>query len=242
MGIFTEDRLLHHRAIILDFARNRAPFVIADMVDSFGLSGAIYSVRVSGNENATVKLNTLVSENNDNPELFSTYFIEHSVILTCIPDPGYKFDYWLINGERYYDSVITLSYSMFGQEINAQAIVSVDETFSSIVIGQIYIGQYDDGYIVLSNITNRYIEGIVYISNRLRNLNIHRVQFNIAPHSSMTLLESELPFNWSARDTLYFSDDTGVFAQFRLPDMSSCEILSRRPNGQHRVTRTENLG
>ena len=47
------------------------------------------------------------------------------MVIACVPDPGYKFDYWDINGEKFYEPAVTLYYNGAGS-INAMASVSTD--------------------------------------------------------------------------------------------------------------------
>ena len=229
-----EARLAEQRNRIVEFAERRAEYMILDMVESFGLNGATYGVRVNGHDNATVKLNTLISENNDKPELYSTYFTEHRVNISCVPDPGYKFDYWEINGVKFYEPTVTLSYNG-AANINAAVFVSIDDAFNSAVIDKIYTCA-DNSYIIISNITNREITvSGLYFSNSSRNLALHSLEnITLAPDSSLTV--ADLPFSLQAGCTLYISDSGGILQQFRLPDMSADEILARKPNGEYRVT------
>ena len=86
----------HERAVIRDFARNRAQYVIRDMHLTFGVPNEIYNVRVTGKDGASVRLNTLTLDGAGT--IRSGYFTAHSVMLSA---DSPNFDHWLINGERY---------------------------------------------------------------------------------------------------------------------------------------------
>ena len=121
----TRRALAAARESILEFAGVRVWYVIDEMIEFFNLSGSTYSVNVHGSENAEIRLNTLVSKNNEKPSLYSTYFVEHEVELVCVPDPGYRFDHWEIDGVKYYEPVLTLN-SSFGEKITASAVLSAE--------------------------------------------------------------------------------------------------------------------
>ena len=89
-------RLNNGRSAILNFARNRAQYVIRDMYRSFGLANEIYNVRVIGKDGASVRLNTLTLDGAGTIE--SSYFTAHSVRLSA---DSPRFDHWMINGVRY---------------------------------------------------------------------------------------------------------------------------------------------
>ena len=89
-------QLERERESIVRFAENRAEHVIDDMRRTFRLDGAIYYVRVTGRDGASVRLNTLSL--NGAGTIESSYFIEHSVKLSA---DAPNFSHWIINGVRY---------------------------------------------------------------------------------------------------------------------------------------------
>ncbi|MCL2099012.1 MAG: CotH kinase family protein [Oscillospiraceae bacterium] len=89
-------QLEKERAAILEFARNRAEYVIDDMRLSFDLEGGSYEVTVIGKPGADIKLNSL--EAAGAAVIYGSYFTEHSVILSA---ETHSFDHWLICGRRY---------------------------------------------------------------------------------------------------------------------------------------------
>jgi hypothetical protein len=104
-----------NRRSMLRFAESRAAVVISDMAQTLRIRNQTYSVNVRGAENAGVILNTL--RLNGAGDISSMYFTAHSVILKAEPHAGHVFDYWEINGEKYYSAEIILNADMAGGSI-----------------------------------------------------------------------------------------------------------------------------
>lgn len=93
----TNERQLEiERESILEFAGNREKYVRRDMALSFRLTDEVYTVSVTGKDDASVKLNTI--DLNGAGTIESCYFTAHSVKLSTDTQ---QFDYWLINGQKY---------------------------------------------------------------------------------------------------------------------------------------------
>jgi hypothetical protein len=97
-------QLERERLSILTYSEDRHAYMIADMENSFGLSGNVYSVSAVSKAGADIRLNTL--ERRGSGTIFSSYFIEHSVRLST---DSPEFDHWIINGEKFETREVILS-------------------------------------------------------------------------------------------------------------------------------------
>ena len=242
---------------ILRFAEGRGNFMIEDMAAAFRIDRSdIYYVAVNGNENAAITLNTLKADGAE--QLKSCYFEEHSVKLKAEPHIGYSFDYWEINGQKYYDAEIILNtrYAANSQ-INAILFVKSDETYQFPVINIIRLDD-DFDYIELYNpSSNEFTVENLFLSNDKKELQKFRIESMKFPPESFagyyganyqgdeTVILRVFDFKIQKGETIYLSDINGSILQevkiTKNININENEIIKRLPDGSYRIFKDSNL-
>lgn len=237
---------------ILRFAEGRRDIVIADMAESLRLeSDEIYYVSATGCENAKIILNTLAADGN--AKLNSCYFTQHSAILKAIPDPGYAFDFWEVNGEKFYDYEVILSIKLaVNNNINAVLHVKDDEAYKSIVISTVRLDQ-DHDFIELHNPgASEYSVGNLFLSNDRNDLQKFKIENAVFPartflgyygSNAEDKADSGYIFDFKIQkgDTIYLSDAYGNILQELAitKNIGKNEIIKRLNDGSYKIFKAE---
>ena len=250
------------RKAILHFVQKREIYVIEDMVRSFKLSDRTYYINVKGKTDADIVLNTLKLNGAGN--LSSCYFVEHSVILKAEPNPGYLFDYWEINGKKYYEPELKLSDSLSsGGVINAELFIKPDEYYYDIVIKTIKFDENWDMITLYNPGANETVIENLYLSNDKTNLKkfyIKKVKFpakstityygrNYADYIKLIKDENKIKiksnhifdFKIKTGETIYLSDKNGkILKEVYIPDSfhaNKNEEISRKNDGSYEINK-----
>ena len=250
---------------ILKFAESRADAVIDDMTKTFDLAEDIYYVNVSGNANAKIALNTLMADGA--AQLKSCYFAEHSIILKAEAYPGYSFDYWEINGQKYYDAELTLNSSakfVSNGQINAVLYIKGDEAYKMPVINILRLDD-DFDYIELYNPgVNEIAFENLYLSNSKNELQKFKIEtLKLQPKSVVGYyganylnylndlndnadekeIDDENIFNFKVAkgETIYLSDiDGNILQELKTTkNINEAEIIKRLSDGSYKIFKAE---
>jgi hypothetical protein len=252
------------RNAILRFCQRRDGIVIEDMTRSFGLGGNTYDVNVKGSSNAEIILNTLKLSGAG--DLYSCYFVEHSVILKAKPHSGYIFDYWEINGKKYTEPEMTLNRRIAENgKINAVLFTKTDESYSDIVIKTIKLDKNCDIIELYNPGINETIIENLYLSNDKNNLKKFYIKKVTFPHNStityygknyddyINSLNDEkieplrqnriFDFKIQSGQTIYLSDENGsILKEVYIPKNFNAdrnEEIVRNSDGLYKINRVK---
>ena len=244
------------RRDILRFAQKREIYVIEDMAKSFKLNEQTYEVKVTGDKNADIVLNTLELSGEGN--LKSRYFLDHTVILSAKAHPGYLFDYWEINGKKYYDEKMELNrYIAENYSVKAELFTKPDQTYRNIAIKILKPDESCDIIVLYNPGENETLALDLYLSDDKENLkkfNIKKVRF--PAKSTMTYYGSGAAgdknqkikpghifgFKLKKGETVYLSDKAGkILCEVHIPENLNIykgEQISRNDDGSYKIERT----
>ncbi|MCL2814797.1 MAG: CotH kinase family protein [Oscillospiraceae bacterium] len=243
------------RRDILRFAQKREIYIIEDMVKNFKLNEQTYEVRAAGDKNANIVLNTLELSGEGN--LKSCYFLDHAVILSAEPHPGYLFDFWEINGKKYYDKKIELNWFIAeNYAIKAKLSVKPDETYHNIEIKTLRPDADRDIIVLYNPGANETVVNDLYLSNdkdNLQKFHIKKVRFpakstmtyygfDSAGNQNQKIKPSHIfDFKLKKGETVYLSDKTGkILCEVHIPEnlnMHKGEQISRSDDGSYKIER-----
>lgn len=248
------ENIKNDRKNILRFAKKREIYVIEDMVKYFKLTDKIYNINVKGDINADIILNTLKLNGAGN--VSSCYFVEHSVILKSEPHPGYLFDYWEINGVKYYEPELKLSNSLSKNGIiNAELFIKPDEYYYDIAIKSIRLDENCDMIVLFNPGTNETIIENLYLSNDktdLKKFYIKKVKFpakSIMTYYGKNYAENKpdiknnhiFDFKIKKGEIIYLSDKNGnILNEVYIPENFNTdknEEISRNDNGTYIINK-----
>ncbi|MCL2159042.1 MAG: hypothetical protein FWH48_06520, partial [Oscillospiraceae bacterium] len=168
--------------------------------------------------------------------------------------PGYLFDFWEINGKKYYDQEMRLDWYMSTgatDEINAKLFVKPDETYHDIVIQTIRPDESCDTITLFNPGANETMAEDLYLSNDksdLQKFNIKKVRF--PAKSTMTYYGEKgentkashvFGFKLKKGDTIYLSNKEGtILCEVYIPENLNIyknEQISRNGDGSYKVER-----
>lgn len=112
----------------------------------------MFRITAEPTNHASIKINSCVISPDEKYIFSGEYFNGMSIPLSCEIEPGYKFEYWTINGEKIYDESLTLTESKYGSKISIYLAVTC-ETAGIDIYEVCYKGSSD--YIVLKNYSDK---------------------------------------------------------------------------------------
>ena len=102
------------------FFQNRPDYINEHLATIFLLDGTLAEVSLEINDASagSVQLNTIT------PDLTAgtwsgNYYTDYPVTLTALPNDGYQFKCWIVDGVTYTDTELTIPVSEFGTQIQA---------------------------------------------------------------------------------------------------------------------------
>lgn len=99
-GWYTEDDFWEEVQVIDDFFRERKEYITVYMGQDLELSGERKDITVSCNidDAAAIRVNTLTIDGSSDGWQ-GQYYTDYKVHLECIPEEGYRFEYWIVDGD-----------------------------------------------------------------------------------------------------------------------------------------------
>lgn len=113
----------------------------------------VYTVAAEPSETAEITINTAVINPGDVFYFKGEYFKGMELELRCRTTEGFRFEYWLINGEKVYEQNTVISDSLYGDNIKIELKTVCDKPFIDIAEVSYKGGNTD--YIVLMNMSDR---------------------------------------------------------------------------------------
>lgn len=95
------------------FLQDRPGWALIDLEEAFGLSGR-YSLVVQNSNEATISVDFATFHDT---EYTGTYFSQVPVTVKAVPKCGEWFDYWLVDGEVYYDETLVITADMLKDDV-----------------------------------------------------------------------------------------------------------------------------
>jgi hypothetical protein len=148
-------------ARVADFLKNRMGYVIGYITERYAL-GSPYALSVDVPRDAGVTVNTYTSEG----DFKGTYFTHYPTTLTPVVPIGYAFDYWMVNGVRRTDRVLTVEdVFAYTGKVQIKLVLRREEGLRVTAVG--YDGEND--YVVLTNLgeTDLTTEGYYLSDNEI---------------------------------------------------------------------------
>jgi len=228
---------------IRQFAKNRKDVVINDLAKNFNLSKEFYTINITGENGAKVWLNTLSAL--DKNTISNEYFVEHSVPIKAEAYSGYKFSYWLINGEKVYENETEINVNQAqNNQVNVELVLEKSDEFSNLQIDEVYTAGKAD-WIKLYNPNNFDIEiENLFLSDDNNNLKRFKIPTTtIKANEALTivcknnkdsssLLKIQANFNLKAGETLILSDEDGkIIEKLVIPDLEKDQSYKRQSDG-----------
>ncbi len=125
------------------FLANRAENVLSQLAQIYPNFGQTFAVSVKANENAIITLNSI----DITADFGGVYPIGTEILASCTVQKGYKFEHWLVNGEKVYSQSVAIS-----ADTELLAVITCES--AGIDIYEIcYKGQND--YIILKNYSDK---------------------------------------------------------------------------------------
>ncbi len=228
--------VLNELDIIASFLEERPAFALQDLSVSFGLQQA-YKLLLANENQANITLDNAVFHD---AEYEGFYFQEVPVRLSASPQCGYRFDYWLVNGNRADTETLEIGPEMIEDGFVGIECVTSPDPEAGLVITAIKSRGLGD-YIVLENFGTEELNLKYYFltdkaeEGRASSLPSMR----LAPGESVTVYCSNytridalgkpgINFNLKAGETLELYKSDGTFLQaVEVPRLSSGESIYR---------------
>lgn len=168
------------------------------------------------------------------------YYKDVDLVLEQETYPGYTFQYWLINGEKVYDSSLAILDEMtFEGIVSIQAIAKLNDS-PEVIISEISAKGSSD-WIRISNVGNGIadLKGY-YISDKESNMKKYQLpDISLASGESIKIYGSKnhetigdyiCNFSLNEDETLYLSNEEGCIYDIPIPKMSDIETYGRYDN------------
>ncbi len=227
-------------------AMKRPIEITNDLFNYFGLEEK-YELKLRTSKGIAVVWNRMKLFEN---ECYSNQYYK-KVRLTLSPEvyPGYTFQYWLVNGEKVYDTTLEITEEMLMDgkvEIKGVAVLNPSP---ELIVSEISAKGSSD-WIRISNVggnsenLNKY-----YISDDEKNLMKYQLpDFVLEPGESIIIYGSKnhdfigeyiCNFSLNEEESLFFSDSRNCLYKHSIPKMSSIERYGRYENSNDWVYMTD---
>ena len=178
----------------------------------------------------------------ENESYLNEYYKDVGLMINFEEYPGYKFDYWLVNGETIYTKVLEINDEIIkNDEINILLCTKRDDSVK-LILSEIN-SKGDNDWIKLSNISEYDINiQDYYISDNISNLKLYRLP-NIKLKSNDSIIINGKKnhysignyicnFNLSKGETLYLYNisEKSIVDEIQIPKMSKIETYGRYLN------------
>ncbi len=107
------DHVIEELGEIQYFLQDRPGWALIDLEEAFGLSGQ-YSLVVQNDSEAEISVDFATFHDK---EYTGTYFSQVPVTVKAVPKCGEWFDYWLVDGEVYYDETLVITADMLRDDV-----------------------------------------------------------------------------------------------------------------------------
>lgn len=223
-----------HVKQILCAAKNRSNEVENVLADYFGLYDK-YRFHLETSDGIAVKWNNM-SIFADH-EYNNQYYKGCEMILDQDAYPGYKFKYWLVNGEKVYDTSLTLTDQMILEDVvHIQAIAEKKDN-PEIIISELSAKGHAD-WIRVTNVGNGSASlKEYYISDHEENLMKYQLpDIMLGSGESVVIYGSRNPdslgeygcnFNLNKDEKLFMSNGNEIIFCLSIPKMSDIETYGR---------------
>ena len=208
----------------------------------------MFEVSLTGSGGAQAWMNTRKA--GEGQTVISEYFSCFEVPIRAVPNIGYEFVKWEINGVFYHEPEIRVNADM----VNGGERLNITLHTNKLVDGMpLQISEVSTerraGWVELYNPNNTAVSTRDYfLSDDSINLMRWKIPtFTIQPHSSIiivmnnnrtpdALLKPQTNFNLSAGETLFLSDNSGnILARALIPELESGQRLIRTENGAYEI-------
>ena len=207
-----------------------------------------HKVNIKSNEG--IQINFTNQELYQNNTYSNDYYVDIDLTYNYKLYPGYKFKYWLVNGEKIYDEELVINDKYKNtEEINIEAVSEYDDTQNHLIISEIS-AKDDSDWIKLTNIGKEDIKLKDYY------LSDNEVKKYQLPHIVLKSNESIIingnknyysignyicNFNLSTGETLTLFYNDNIMDKLYVPRMSSIETYGRYLNSNtHKFFMNEN--
>ena len=135
----------------------------------------MYNFIVNTDNNSVVRFNGIDIYNNDKYE--NNEYRGVDSLLEVIPNPGYKLEYLIINGKKYYDDKIVINDKLIkNNKVKVEVVTTYDGGL--LMISEVNPSSYSD-WVKITNISNKTINlNDYYLSNDKNNLSKYKLPVN----------------------------------------------------------------
>ena len=197
----------------------------------------IHKVNIKSNEG--IQINFTNQELYQNNTYSNDYYVDIDLTYNYKLYPGYKFKYWLVNGEKIYDEELVISDKYKNmEEISIEAVAEYDDTQNQLIISEIS-AKDDSDWIKLTNIGKEDIKlKDYYLSdNEVKKYQLPNIK--LKSNESIIINGNKnyysignyiCNFNLSTGETLTLFYDDSIIDKLYVPRMSSIETYGRYVN------------
>jgi hypothetical protein len=228
----------------ISFSEQRPAYISAQVSEHLGLGTDKYTINIAQNDNAKIRISTVDIDDFD-VNFSGQYYNELSLPLSLTVRDGWEFKYYLINGEKYYEPEMLISYDMVKD--NAVNIIAVVNKKTEGLCPQFYKLDYENAEDSIT-LFNPYDKPLslsgLYISDQPTIPDRQALPEIIMPARSRLLIycknnsvieslgEYCVDFNLTGGETLVITDSSGVTIEsLYLPELDSEYVLWRNFDG-----------
>ena len=222
--------------IIKEEVSSRDDLLIKYMEKYFDLDKK-YKFNIKNTEGLNIKWNNTTLYQNE--QYSNEYYYNTYIKLKAESYPGYDFEYFIINGEKYYEEEILIDDSLVkNKEINIEVVSKRNN--QKLIISEIS-AKSDSDWIKITNISSKKVNlSNYYISDNLSNLKKYNLpNLYLNPGESIIINGKDnyysigdyiCNFNLSEYEFLYLINKNDIVDKLYIPKMSSYETYGRYDN------------
>lgn len=219
--------------------KKRDDTLLEDFKEYFNLEKT-HKVNVKANKG--IQINFTNQELYQNEEYTNEYYTDIDLRYKYKEYPGYKFSYWLVNGEKIYDEELVIESEKYKdiKEINIEAVSEYQEKENHLLISEIY-AKGDSDWIKITNTGKKDIDiSNYYLSNKEDNLKKCQLPNKTLKQNESIVINGDknyyaigeyiCNFNLKDGENVYISKDNTILEEIYIPRMSEIETYGRYDN------------
>jgi len=196
-----------------------------------------YKFSIKNDSGLIVKWNNTTLYQNE--QYSNEYYYDTYIEIKAENYPGYEFDYFIINGKKYYEKEILIDDSLVKNgKLNIEVVSKKNN--EELIISEIS-AKSDSDWIKITNISSKKVNlSNYYISDNIANLMKYNLpNIDLGPNESIIINGKDnyysigdyiCNFNLSEYETLYLTNNDDVIDKLYVPRMSSNESYGRYDN------------
>jgi hypothetical protein len=226
------------------FSEDRPAFVSMQVSEHLGFGSDKYTINIARDDNAKIRIST-VDIDDFNEDFSGEYYNELSLPLSIKVKESFEFEYYIINGEKYFEPEMLISYDMaVDNAVNISAVIGKKTENLYPTFSEIDFENAEDSITLFNPFDSPISLKGLYISDQpsipyrqaLPEVTIPAGGSLILYCKNNSVIESLgqycVDFNLTGGETLTITDSGGVIIEsLYLPELDSEYILRRNTDG-----------